>query len=70
MIFAGRAASKNLDDNGRAGTLIHEATHQLRETGDNVHHTGGHIIKATANGDAEKDNGKTGCMCCDQIFPS
>jgi hypothetical protein len=69
MNFAGRAdASTNLNDNGRAGTLIHEATHQLRETGDKVHKNGDHIIKATDNDD--KDNGKTGCMCCDQIFPS
>ncbi len=70
MNLAGRAkdASTNLDNNGRAGTLIHEATHQLRATGDKVHQNGDHIIKGDSNDD--KDNGKTGCMCRNQFFPS
>ncbi|KAF9527499.1 hypothetical protein CPB83DRAFT_387415 [Crepidotus variabilis] len=35
---------KPLDANGRAGTIIHEATHQLKGTGDDVHKTNGKII--------------------------
>ncbi|KAF9521538.1 hypothetical protein CPB83DRAFT_245616 [Crepidotus variabilis] len=36
----------NMDANGRAGTVIHEATHQLKKTGDAVDKTTGAILRA------------------------
>jgi len=46
-----------LDDKGRAGTIIHEATHQLRKTGDDVN-LSDNIIKPTDG--SSKKNGLNG----------
>ncbi|KAF9526965.1 hypothetical protein CPB83DRAFT_436220 [Crepidotus variabilis] len=42
----GKQFHESLDVNGRAGTVIHEATHQLKKTGDEVHKTTGKIFRA------------------------
>ncbi|KAG6906716.1 hypothetical protein DXG01_012459 [Tephrocybe rancida] len=47
---------KPLTDAGRAGTVIHEATHKLSSTGDNVNDAG-NIIKGNEDG---KESGETG----------
>lgn len=52
--------SNGLNDAGRAATLIHEATHQLAKTGDDVNQKG-NIIKA--NDGRSKPTGETGCAC-------
>ncbi|KAF9484237.1 hypothetical protein BDN70DRAFT_928486 [Pholiota conissans] len=46
-----------LDDSGRAGTIIHEATHQLMKTGDDINKSG-KVIKA--NDGSSKKSGNTG----------
>jgi len=51
------AGANGLNDAGRAGTIIHEATHQLSKTGDDVN-LGGNIIKA--NDGSSKPSGATG----------
>jgi len=50
--------AKPLDNKGRAGTIIHEATHQLMKTGDNVN-LSGNIIKPT-DGRSQEEEGRTG----------
>ncbi len=48
-----------MTNEGRAGTLIHEATHQLSKTGDDVN-LSNNIIKAYDG--ASKTSGANGCM--------
>ncbi|KAF9474336.1 hypothetical protein BDN70DRAFT_321592 [Pholiota conissans] len=55
--FHGSGRNK-LNDAGRAGTLIHEATHQLSKTGDNVN-KGGNIIQPH-DGSSHAVEGRTG----------
>ena len=45
-------------DDGRAGTLIHEATHYLKQTGDYID-ANGKMIK----GDDHQTTTRTGCTC-------
>ena len=54
---AGQGAN-GLDNAGRAATVIHEATHQLAKTGDDINQKG-NIIKA--NDGSSKPTGDTGC---------
>ncbi|KAG6823234.1 hypothetical protein H0H92_010917, partial [Tricholoma furcatifolium] len=48
-----------LDNAGRAGTVIHEATHQLSKTGDDVNRSD-NIIKANDGVSTLHEEGKTG----------
>jgi hypothetical protein len=47
-----------MDEAGRAGTVIHEATHQLSKTGDDINMSG-NIIKPNSGGSIE--SGANGC---------
>lgn len=47
-----------MNNDGRAGTIIHEATHQLAKTGDDVNMSG-KIIKPSDG--SSKPSGATGC---------
>ena len=49
-----------LNDAGRTATLIHEATHQLAKTGDDINQKG-NIIKPYDG--RSKPSGETGCAC-------
>jgi hypothetical protein len=59
ICVAGQGAN-GLDDAGRAATVIHEATHQLAKTGDDVNQKG-NIIKPYDS--KSIPNGETGCAC-------
>ncbi len=52
--------TNGLSDAGRAATVIHEATHQLAKTGDEVNQKG-NIIKAYDS--KSIPTGETGCAC-------
>ncbi len=52
--------SKGLNDAGRAATVIHEATHQLSKTGDDINKSG-NIIKPYDG--KSQPSGATGCAC-------
>ncbi len=52
--------TNGLDNAGRAATVIHEATHQLAKTGDDINKSG-NIIKPY-DGRSQK-SGETGCAC-------
>jgi hypothetical protein len=60
LICVAGKGSKGLDDAGRAATVIHEATHQLAKTGDEINQKG-NIIKPTDG--RSKPTGETGCGC-------
>lgn len=54
------AARPGLTADGRVATVIHEATHFLSKTGDNVHKTGNDIIPGGDFTSPPHDT-KTGC---------